>query len=166
MHAAFVTAATSMLGTNGIGPLWPSNVQCTSLVTDMLDAAGRNTTQDSTAVSLAGTGTGQCLPQRVCLVVSLRTAQATRAGRGRFYLPAPDATHLTTSGEFATADAISMADQFASALSTMATTSSPVVYHRGKDAGTVISRVEIGAVFGTQRRRTNKVANTYQASDL
>lgn len=166
VHPAFVTFATKILGNDGIGPMWPDNQSCTTLQTTLLDAAGKNLAQAQTAISLVGSGTGKTLPQRVSVVVSLRTDTPTRSGRGRFYLPPMDADHLQTNGEIVASDALSLAQTVALAIGTMGTTAVPVIYHRGQNTGTPISRVDVNTVWGTQRRRTNKVAANYQTASV
>lgn len=55
----------------------------------------------STGGSTAGTGAGLALPPDVAAVITLRTALAGRANRGRVYLPGLDSTVLnTTTGNF------------------------------------------------------------------
>ncbi len=52
----------------------------------------------STSAAVPGTGTGNALPEEVALVVSLRTALAGRAHRGRTYLTGFDDTALDANG--------------------------------------------------------------------
>ena len=55
----------------------------------------------STGAATAGTGAGLALPAGTAAVVSLKTASAGRANRGRIYLPGLDSGVLnTTTGQF------------------------------------------------------------------
>lgn len=161
VHQAAVQWANDFLGTT-MAPLWPTQTQCTGVETDELNPAnGRNSAQDRTTIDIKGTGTGLQLPQRGAVVVGLRTALPTRAGRGRFYVPIVDSTHLTADGDLASADAFSIAQGCAQAFTTFSGTAAPVVYHRATFSFTDVTAVTVGVVFGSQRRRTNKVANAY-----
>lgn len=57
----------------------------------------------STSAASAGTGTGTALPPGDALVVTLRTAGAGRAFRGRVYLPGFDSTAMAAGGVAAAA---------------------------------------------------------------
>lgn len=166
-HSAFVAAVTSFWG-GDYGDLLTVDQQCTSIVTDELSpTTGKNVAQAITAVSLKGTrSAGPTTPQRASIVTGLRTALPTRSGRGRMYWPGPAGDVLTVDGELTSGDAGDVAIGWSDALSTMATTSQPIVYHRATRTGTNVTSVTVSVVLGTQRRRTNKVAPSYASAPL
>jgi hypothetical protein len=145
----------------------PNDVTITELVTDALDAAtGKNTAQTKSAVALVGTGAGATTSPRDCVVVGLRTALPTRAGRGRMYWPAPDATHLTPTGMLIGGDASALAIAFGNAMTTLKTSTIPVVWHQNTKTYDNVTYVTVGSIIGTQRRRTNRVFNAYATKTI
>lgn len=160
-------AAVDAFITGTLGPLWSTQTQCTQTKTDQLDpATGKNVAQATKSVTYKGTGTGQALPQRVALVCGLRTATPTRAGRGRMYWPGPDTLALTPAGELNSTDAATIATGLAAAIATMNSTSAAVIYHRLIRTTTPVTAITVGTILGTQRRRTNKSANSYELAPL
>lgn len=84
-HTAWQAFVSSFVS-GSIGAMWPNDVTLTELATDQLDGVtGKNAAQTKSSVALAGTGAGGTGSPRVSLVVGLRTALPTRAGRGRMY---------------------------------------------------------------------------------
>lgn len=167
--SAVSTAFNTFVGGFGtdITPMWSTETQISEVIVDQLDASGRhNVAQTRNSVTIKGTGSGNALDPRTAVVIGLRTAIPTRAGRGRMYWPAPDDSHLTTTGLLASADADTLADGMAGELSTLAGTATPVIFHRALGTFTAITSVTVGQVLGTQRRRTNKVAANYQSANL
>jgi hypothetical protein len=176
VHTAWQNLISGFITTT-LGPMWSTHQSATTVVTDQLDmTSGKNQAQLQSALALVGTGAGNTLSPRSCVVIGLRTIVPTRAGRGRMYWPAPDSTHLSTSGQLMAGDATSICTAFQSRLTTFKATSQPVIYHRPiKDAhgvvltpGTIdnITSVTVGVILGTQRRRTNRVANSYTSSNV
>jgi len=180
VHAAWTTFVNSFI-TSVLGPMWPNEVGATQTLTDQLDANGlHNVGQLTSSISGGGTGVGGTLSPRSCVVIGLRSSVPTKAGRGRMYWPAPDATHLLGTGNLASADAAALSTGFSTRLTTFKATSQPVILHRGHDARIVggvpeplvpstfdnIVSVTVGVVLGTQRRRTNRVANSYASTSV
>jgi hypothetical protein len=178
VHAAWQTLVTGFITTT-LGPMWPNEVSATSVTTDQLDGNGlHNVAQLTSTITATGTGAGGTLSPRTCVVIGLRTIVPTKAGRGRMYWPAPDATHLLGTGNLVSADASAISAAFAARLITFKATSQPVVLHRGHDLRIVggipdplvpsthdnITSVTVGVVLGTQRRRTNRVQNAYSST--
>ena len=64
------------------------------------------------------------------------------------------------------ADATTLADAFGAALTTLKATTSPIVLHRDNMAFDIVTYVSVGVILGTQRRRTNKVANSYATKTI
>lgn len=160
-HNAFGDFLTTAIGTT-LKTYWPVSTRASSITTDQLDEVTlRNVAQLSDVNNIIGTGVGKQVSQRDCLVVGLRTPTPTRSGRGRMFLPSPSADHYSATGEFIEAELDTLANDFAAGLATMRATIQPVLLHRATRTTTPITRVTIGNVPGIQRRRTNKVTQTY-----
>lgn len=148
----------------GVGQYYQTTVQLQSLVATALDPlTGKNATQAVGSDSLVGTGSGQGLPAAVAVCVSTRTALPTRAGRGRFYMPAP-LVSVMLNGKFETsvvADYVAAAQLALDSLS--ASTYPAVIYHRSSMTSTAITSVDVGNVPDVQNRRRNKVVEARQS---
>jgi hypothetical protein len=165
-HSAWQTFFTAIF-TNALQALWPNETSCTGLATVTLDAVtGKQTSATASGVALAGVGTGATLSARDCIVLSKRTALPTKAGRGRMYLPAPDATHLTATGLLTGTDAAAIANAIGTAMTTLKATSQPVVYHHATKTVDNITYVAVGQILGSQTRRTNRVFNAYSTKTI
>ncbi len=163
VHGTFVTNITNFWSA-ATEALFPIAEQVTTLTTTQLDPiTGHNVAQTSTSVSFKGTAAGNAMPQRVSIVVGLRTATPTRKGRGRLYLPPPAATALDANGQLTPANAGIISTNFAGFCTAMTTISPIVVYHTATKDGTPVTSITVGTVLGTQRRRTNKLLPNYQS---
>lgn len=167
----------SFLGTflnAAILALWPTSQQCNqALTTSVNEADGKNIFQVASAVSHVGLGTGGTISQRSAIVVGLVDGTPTRAGRGRMYWPPVEATALDTQGLLKTANASLFANQFKAAVDALDVADQLVIYHRPVKAGpggnppakagshSDVTGVHVGIIVGTQRRRTNRVQNSY-----
>lgn len=125
---------------------------------------------DATATggSAGGSAAGNHPPQ-TCVVVSMRSAGTGPTARGRMYWPLLSGTVSTATGTFPSADASSIAGHlrtFLLAVGADTTWSAagwdPVVVSQtagGLDR--LLTHLKVGNVFDTQRRRRNKVIETY-----
>lgn len=171
-HSAWVAAVNDLW--DGITPpddsitqLFCDSLTVDELVTTELDAVtGKNVAQTRSQPALAGTGTADCLPHEVAVAVSLRTALPTHAGRGRFYLPSPTLdecveARLRSSAQLSilNASVLMLEDLITS-------TYVPVIYHRSSKTGTVLTSIDVGDVFDSQRRRRDKLVEVRQSSTL
>lgn len=118
--------------------------------------------------SIPGSASGNHPPQ-TCVVASLRSASPGPKYRGRMYLPLLSGTVSTSNGTFPSADASSIAGAVKAYLAAVAGLTSwgasgwkPVVVSQ-TPTGTLaaLTAVKVGNVFDTQRRRRNKVIETY-----
>lgn len=160
-HEAFRQFCTDSIGAH-LKTYWPVTTEMNNITTDQLDEfTWRNVAQLSDLNTIVGTSVGKQVSQRDCLVVGLRTPTPTRAGRGRMFLPSPSADHYSATGEFIDAELTLLAADFSAALATLRGTVQPVIAHRATKTTTPITRVTIGNIPGIQRRRTNKVTQTY-----
>lgn len=146
-------------GGNGFGSLTTADVQLQQVSTGRIDVAtGHQDELAESVVALAGTAIVGALPADVALCVSLRTGLANRRGRGRFFLPQPAVSVLSTDGRLADAARTTVLDALTAAWTGYnSATASPVVYSRMSRATTVITSFDIGNLMDTQRRRENAI---------
>lgn len=104
---------------------------------------------------VVGTGTG-ILPNQIALVVTLRTANNTRRGRGRMYLPATGLTINTTSG---LASNTGFGTWLAS-MGQMLNEYNAKVVSEAAGASYDVSRLTVDNVADTQRGRRDKLVGT------
>lgn len=138
-----------------------------STATSTASSQFKQTTKTSTADGTHGTSTGEQLPVRNTVLLSLYTAQATRWGRGRITLPAPSTTVLATddTGDISATARAAYATAAGDLFSALSTGSlSPVIVHRraisGGPAAFDTTAITTGLVynrFDTQRRRGDKI---------
>ena len=146
---------------------WAPTTQVTSIITDQLDpVTWKNVAQIAEAYELVGTDAGKPPSPRSCLVVGFRTSLPTRSGRGRMYLPSPSANHYNAQGKFIQAEMDTIALDVANALTVMKAEVTPVIAHRSTKTTTPITRVTVGDIPGTQRRRTNKDVQNYASRGI
>lgn len=90
LHTAFATALTS----SGLLPHLAAALQFSQV--SIKDLRTANLSEHfSTGAPVAGSGTGTALPMNCCAVVTLRTAQAGKAFRGRVYIGGLDETAVS-----------------------------------------------------------------------
>lgn len=106
------------------------------------------------AQAIVGVAAGNALPADVALVVSLRTSLSQRRARGRFYLPQPAASQLTTNGRVLPDFITDLGASLQAAWDTYNTaTDIPVVYSRVARATNPVVTFNIGDLYDTQRGR-------------
>lgn len=149
-------SATGAIWTGQLDALFSADIVMTEVTTASLDeTTGGQISRLSSAVNRPGVNAGEMLPFQVSEVVSLRSALATRSGRGRFYLP-PIAEGQTAAGRLTstTVSAIVTAvNQYFSALDTGGL--DPVLLNRTTMVQTPVTQFDVGDVLDTQRRRRN-----------
>lgn len=164
-NAAWVTAlAAGWAGTNKLEDIYASDtVMDTASTAGINPATDGQTTRVTATVNHPGTITGNPMPFQVAVVVSLLTDTATRHGRGRLYLPAPDVS-MCVDGELSST-ALTNIDTGMEALFDSLNTSvlTPIVRNRTAHSSINVTSARVGSVFDTQRRRRNKIAETYTA---
>jgi len=136
----------------------PTTIGIDASVVDQLDAlTGKNDAQLVTTETLVGTNATDPLVNQDAVVVSLRTAKATKAGRGRFFLP-PFGEDQTTAGLLLATPR----GQVATAAQKMVQSLNGAgyivkVFHRTSITADTVTSVDVSNVVGTQRRRRNKI---------
>lgn len=124
-------------------------------------SSGKQIARADGVVTDAGANTGETLPPQIALAVSLRTALATRAGRGRFYLP-PFAVDQVLNGRLVSATQTDVLDQVKQMFDSLVGNShTPVIFHRTLASTTPITTLAVGDVFDTQRRRRDSYQEAY-----
>lgn len=111
-------------------------------------------------MSLPGTNVGDSLPEQVCILTSLRTAQVGRRNRGRIHLPAPSETEAT-GGELGATQSTRVSTAIAALYDGMRLQGhTPVIYNVKVSVADpvvqttkVITTQEVDRVLRTQRRR-------------
>jgi hypothetical protein len=158
---AFADALTAAWGA-GMDDSTTADVDLTLASAATIDpATDGQITRAEVVLALTGVDAGEMLPFQCATVVSLLTASATRHGRGRFYLP-PLAVSTIDQGRISSA-ALAVLDTawtaFFDSLNTDGVT--PVVRNRTGHISTTVTSARIGDVIDTQRRRRNKLTETY-----
>lgn len=118
-----------------------------------------------------GSGSANGLPFQVALAVSLRSAKVGPTGKGRFYLPTPDATAAITDGLIAevTRDALATSakgfvDAVNTALETWSTGCRVAIISGGSvkygtpGEASIVTQVGVGRAFDTMRSRRGDLA--------
>jgi hypothetical protein len=166
VHTAWTTAVSNFI-TGTIGAMWPSDVEATETITNQLSPVnGKNVAQARTAIALTGSGAGGKPSPRDCVLTSLRTNVPTKAGRGRMYWPSVDDSHYTATGRLVQADMQTIATGWASALTALAGTTTPIIFHRKILGFDVIVLVQVPDLAASQRRRTNKDNVVYMSHSV
>jgi hypothetical protein len=154
-------------GTDAVKTLYDVATVVADAVVDELDGSmTHNVSQGIAILTLAGTGTGEPLPPQISVVGSQVTDLPTRKGRGRSYFPAPtvdtvDGGRLSTAARDIYAQAyVNMLDSIEAAA---AGAYQVVIRHPDFDpaAFTSLVGIRVGDVFDTQRRRRNKLKESY-----
>jgi hypothetical protein len=164
VHEAWTQFVSDSIGAH-LKTTWAATTKATEVITDQLDDfTWKNSAQLVNNINIVGTSAGKAVSPRDCLVVGLRTPLPTRAGRGRMFLPSPAADTYTAQGEFVQLDLDIISGEFSGALAQLRAVIQPVIAHRSSKTTTPITRVTIGNIPGIQRRRTNKVTQTYSTA--
>lgn len=85
-EAAWGGGIAAMFGTAAFQGILSTSTELTFTSTSTANAAWKQTTKTETTHAISGTGTG-ALPYQVAAIVTWRTAQSTKYGHGRWYLP-------------------------------------------------------------------------------
>jgi hypothetical protein len=160
----FQTAVAAMWA-SGIDAFISDQVSYTGQKVVTVDiSTGKQITRADGAVTDAGADTGETLPPQVALAVTLRTALATRAGRGRIYLP-PFAVSQMSTGRFnATSKGTTLTAVKGMFDTLIADGHTPVLYHRTAHSTTPLTTLALGDVFDTQRRRRDSYVESYTST--
>jgi hypothetical protein len=162
--AAWSTAWEEIFADAALKAYIPAMTELTETSCSTADATFHQTTKTVTSTSLSGTAATVALPFRTASIVTLRTSQETRWGRGRWYLPGPNTTALSAAGYFfLPAYTAALAGALTPAMTTFAATAQLQILHRKATAhgpgALTLTPVTIGDVSdqpASQRRRADK----------
>ena len=128
------------------------------------------------ASSVPGTATAQTAPNQTAIVASLRTARAGRSSRGRIYLPMDAPVMAADNGRLNPGVRVDVCTAVANLLDNIgvftppggASGPFPIAIQSQVRAGTPIqvTSVQVGDVLDTQRRRRDKLVESYYAVPL
>lgn len=161
---AGAVAAANAFWTGHFDALTTADVAMTEVTTASLnEATDKQISRLADDVNLPGVATGQSLPPQVALGVSWQTNLATRAGRGRIYLP-PIAVSFVF-GERANMTSVNGVVAGINAFWAALNTAGLQLVIRGKTShvSTPVTRGNVGNVFDTQRRRRSKLVEVRTA---
>lgn len=139
----------------------PTTIGVDASVADQLDPlTGKNDLQLVTTETLVGTNASDPMVNQDSVVVSMRSARATRAGRGRFYLP-PFGEDQTTAGLLLATPQGQVSVAAQKMVQSLNGAGYIVgIFHRGTITQDAVVSVDVSSVVGTQRRRRDKVIGT------
>jgi hypothetical protein len=136
--------------------LIPASTHFTGTSSSTLDAAWKQTTKTSTDEDIVGTG-GAALPFSSALIVTWRTALASKKGHGRSYWPGLDVSSLDTSGYFYKSTTLAAAVGAMNAMTgSWAGVLTPVILHRKTLTTDNITHGDIPDLVAVQTRRADK----------
>jgi hypothetical protein len=161
-NQAFADGLTAAWAAGGMIDVTTADVDLTLASTAEIDPlTDLQLTRSELVMALTGDEAGEMLPFQVAVVISLLTNVANRHGRGRFYLP-PLATGTVDTGRLSAA-AIGILDVAWTAFFDSINTDGlqPQVRNRTAHTSIPVSTARVGNVFDTQRRRRNKLTETY-----
>lgn len=172
---AISLAAAQTAWLTAFGLLWSTTVddyfddattadeQTTAEVTQ---ATGVQVSKVSDAVTYVGASATGMTPFQCATAVSLRSALATRAGRGRFYLPSVGVAALSE-GRLSAAAQGAIADAAQDMYQSLASSGlTGVLYSRGTHLTQTITSIDVGDVIDTQRRRRSKLIEARESRTI
>lgn len=98
-ETAWGNAVAAFFGDTNVKSYYATQFTFTKTSTSTASATFHQTTKTSTSHSVVGTAVGNQLPTVLGVVASVYTANATKYGRGRIFLPAPTSVILSTDGK-------------------------------------------------------------------
>jgi hypothetical protein len=161
-NAAFVALFTHAT----LAPFIPAAVTLNQTSVSTASPQFKQTTKTTTAATHAGTAPGVALPFFCCEIVTFRTANATRWGRGRWYLPPLSVDALAANGFSLLAGAqTALKDGLNAYFAAVGTSYEHVILHRKATAGgsrgafstDTVTAADIPSTFAVQSRRADKL---------
>lgn len=163
-------AVAAFFGDATVKNYFSTGLTLTLTSTSIASSTFHQTTKVSTSHSVVGAGAGLQLPTKVGMIASFYTDNATRDGRGRIFLPAPNAGVLDSANKGELDGTI--AGNIATALGTLFTSLSTggltqILYTRratrGGTPAYTTSQVQSRKLQGqlhVQKRRSDKIVGT------
>ena len=142
--------------------LYPSAVNFTQGTAYLVDqATGVTISEGACGSAYAGSGVSAALPPQCAVAVTLRTALSGASYRGRYYLPAPEVTGLTTVGRLSNTAKnqilVSLTNAHGAEIATGPTVT---IYSRVHHSIEQVTQISVGDVVDTQRRRRDKLVES------
>ena len=166
-NTAWTSAWTALFATAAFNDLYRTSVTVTATSTSTASAVFKQTTITRANVALAGTATTQELPDYCALVLTLRSATATKYGHGRMFLPAPVAAALGggTGGHLGSANVTAIAAAMSTFFTSLVTAGlSPVLVTKKANVSQVplystraVVAADMPNVLTVQHRRGDKI---------
>lgn len=172
VQTAWDTAFQAYWNTAGVLSGMPTTTVLGFTYTSTMTTQFKQSTKTVNTHAIAGTSASVALPNQTCFVATLRTALANKAGRGRWYLPAPAVSGISATGNLYIAAWMTAAGTGLTALGTALGGSVQLqVLHRkatlsGQAALTltpVIAACDASNKPAIQRRRGDKIVPTRTA---
>lgn len=166
---AFDTAFRAIFTNATLAPFIPTTVAITQTSVSTASSTFKQTTKTRTTSTTAGTDASAALPFHTCAVITFRTSQATKWGRGRWYIPCLGTNALAASGFDMLAGAQSALVAGMNAYFTsVGTAYTHVILHRKATAGGAraafttdpVVAADVSNAFAVQRRRADKLSVT------
>lgn len=162
-HTTWDAGVVAMWGLPALNALMPAGTRLTYTSTSTASGTFHQTTKTQTTHNTPGTAV-EGLPFQVAEVVTWRTAQATRWGRGRWYLPTIGAPALATAGFVLSTSSVSTIVAAVNAGLTVwvASLNFQILHKRaipggpGADTLTPIASGDVADKLVIQRRRADK----------
>lgn len=155
------TLINNWMTTQGLQAFYTSNLTMVQAVVGLYTSVtGLQQTRADSAINAPGTVDETItppLPGDVAVCVSLETALANRRGRGRFYMPSPVSSAVTTDGKLTTTARTAFHQGFVDAWNAV-NPGTLVVASRANNDTSNVTAVACGDLFDTQRRRENAVS--------
>jgi hypothetical protein len=170
LSAAFSSALTAMWngGTPAFSSYFSPEVKIIGTLTSTMSPTMKQTTGTPTEVFLPGTGTVGSMAYQTSPLISLRTPQMTRSGRGRSYLPPMDVAQIIddTMVEATQTAVAAGVETFIGAVKATGVQFFLYNEYTLKDGTppftkTIVNYAEVSSKFATQRRRTRKIIPSY-----
>lgn len=130
---------------------------------------GVATSHSQLAVTHVGTGAASGAPCQIALVLTLRTALATRSGRGRIYLPTRNIVTAGSTGHLSSpANLNTVCDKFRDYCRSVSTGGvvNVVVVSQTHSFVNPVTSISADDVPDTQRRRRNKLVGTVHTATV
>lgn len=88
-ETAWSSGVNGFFATAGVAALYSTGTELTLTSTSTASSTWKQTTITRTTHTQAGTATTQELPDQDAMIVTYRSANATKSGHGRWFMPAP-----------------------------------------------------------------------------
>lgn len=172
VHTAVSTAVETFWTGTFAQYVTPAVVLQHITTTELNPSNGKNVSAQVKDVNHPGTGTAPSTPQANCVVVSLRTANAGKSGRGRQYLPALAIGALTNTGTWSLTVATAIDTGYTTMMGSINSTGQIVILHGGFVSSgpppvyaplthDLVTTVAVNTLPGVQRRRKNQALASF-----